>query len=264
MNTIVRYPLLLSVIIFSGCSAVKHLEQDQIIENNYFSINWNTSTWDFAHAEKTLYVSLEHGSSGGSKSTILNVTHVNNPYANNTAKIVIRSQPYNSIYAGGADHFLPGSEIFFDKDADYEMVSREPDDTPRMMTINHYGKRAYNKKWEKVTYVQGMKCLESTFLRKLPFNEKVYKLYCGYYDKNEGKRILFISFLYNSRMIPSSNKWPEINRTGNIPHIQPFENQTKQAANQVINTLKIKSFDRERMEKEGLMHYEKIFEVSEY
>jgi len=95
---------------------------------------------------------------------------------------------------------------------------------------------------------------------------KVDKIYCGYYDRQKGKRILFFFFDYDSRDLPMRSRevWGAISRSGELPHIQPFERQLKQAAKQIISTIRIKNLDRERMEREGLMHYDKKFEISEY
>jgi len=250
------------VLILSGCSAAKHLEQGSEVSNSYFSILWNTATWDFARSEEKMNVTLTHGRGGDEESMIFDIYSPTHRYKHDYARILLRGQAYLEENEGSP--FLPGSEMFFDKSTDYGRVLRESDGTPAMMTINHYGLRAYNRKWEKVTYVQGMKCLESVFLRRS--QNKVYKIYCGYYDKKKGKRILFVAFDYDSRDIPlsSSGPWGEISKSANIPHIQPFEDKVKQAAKQVISTIQLKNLDRERMEREGLMHYDKKFEISEY
>lgn len=42
------------------------------------------------------------------------------------------------------------------------------------------------------------------------------------------------------------------------------ENGLKQAVKKLIRTIKIKNFDRDRMQKEGLMHYDKEFKSTKW
>jgi len=99
----------------------------------------------------------------------------------------------------------------------------------------------------------------------LELETAMYKIYCGYYDKGKGKRVLSVKFEYKNAVVDSKeSNFSKISKSGIMPHVQPVENLTKQAAKQIISTIRIKNLDRERMEREGLMHYDKKFEISEY
>lgn len=260
--------VLLISMLLSSCSTTQHLKQEQKIERNYFSITWNTATWDFAKSKENFYVGMEKGNwsdgKGNDSQNILIPIHKKVLHEGEYVWLRYADFSISSVsYERYAEYMLKNDvEIFFDKNADYSMVSRNPDGVPKLMTINRFYKRTYNKKWEKINYINGLKCLDSTYL--INNRSKLYKIYCGYYDKSMGKRIFRINFDYESRNFQKGYDWDEISKTGEIPHIQPIERLIKQAAKQIIATIKIKNFDRERMEKEGLIHYDKKFELSEY
>lgn len=271
MRVIVYFSLLLTALMISGCTSVKHLNQGQEIERDYFSIIWNSATWDFTHSKEKYYVAMEKGNwadGEGNDSQKIYIIIYRQSYfkgKNYWTRFVdfsISSASYRGDERLGR-HRKHALKAFFDKNGDFEALLSDPD-------IYYDSYMAYNKKWSNVTYVQGMKCLGDTFLQGQADQMKVYDVTCGYYDKNKGRRVLNINFGYRSKDLPSNNynnsysNWKEISNTGEIPHVQPVEDLTKQAAKQIISTLKIKNFDRVRMERDGLMHYDKIFELSKY
>ena len=239
-------------LIFSGCSGKQVLKQNQLVENKHFFINWNTQTWDLNKEETSSHILLSKGyHSKGAQNINISVK-----YKNYNGNIDISSYPYNNSYSfNEGAYYMPNAEIFFDKNANYKLLKRELDDTPSMITVRHYGKRVYFKKFENINYINGMKCMESSVWRKT-FRKKYYYITCGYYKlnfDNNDKQILRISYNYDNSSKPNGNL---ANNT--------FEVLLKQAVKQIISTLKIKNFDRERMEKEGLMHYDKEFESTKW
>jgi len=264
-------PLLFVALMLNGCVSTKRIEQGQTVERDYFSIIWNTASWDFMHSEEKRYVAMEKGdwSDGdGDDSQEINIIIYNssNYKGKNYWKRFADFSVDNSSHRGDEGfgrHRKAGSKELFDKKSDFGTLLNNPD-------VFFDGFLAYNKKWSKITYVQGIRCLSETFLRGQADQMKLYNITCGYYDKKKGKRELHISFGYRSKYLPANNynnsesNWKKISKTGEIPHVQPVENQTKQAVKQIISTLKIKNLNRERMEREGLMHDDKKFEISEY
>jgi len=247
--------VILIVSFLTGCASIRTAKQGEVIGNEYFSIAWNTTKWSLANdIHQTRAILTQGASSRGSKSMRISIKHLNI-----AAYIRVRNQAYLDQKK---QIFLPGSSIFFDKDSDYKKVSREDDGLPKMMTHNNRGKRVYHPKWEKVIYVNDMKCLHNILLRGSVSLSKTYKIYCGYYDKNKGRRILFISLEYD-RIAPT-DQWTDFTLSVQPPSTQPLEDHLKNAVEHLIATLKIKNFDRARMESEGLLHPNKQFQLLEY
>jgi hypothetical protein len=116
---------------------------------------------------------------------------------------------------------------------------------------------SYRKRW--VSYLNDMKCQGGVYSRGFGGSYysggvKFYTIICGYYDttetKNDGQRMLSINYRYT-------------HNTKTTEGIQR-EKTVKQAVKKAISTLKIKNIDIPRMEKEGLMHYDKVFESTKW
>ena len=96
----------------------------------------------------------------------------------------------------------------------------------------------------------------------------IFRGIIGYYDKieieNDGKRILRVTYKYNY----ASNKsrlQKDLNlKRDELLTKQQAEDGLKEALKELVKTIKIKNFDRERMEKEGLMHYDKEFKSTKF
>jgi len=260
-----RTTLFLLLILLNGCATTQKLQQGEGVECDYFSIIWNTSTWDFASSKEEHFVKLiPFNWSGGyteGQGFIIRiykyVFYEGHKLREEIANINISSSSYQKRYEYISEN---DAEVFFDSDANYEILPRNSDGVPKLMTINQYGTAVYNKKWEKISYINSIKCLDTVYMGR---TSKHYKIICGYYDKDKGKRILKITFDYDG-FIRKNYDWEKISKTGDIPHIQPVERLLKQAVKQLIGTIKIKNLDRERMEREGLMHYDKRYELSKF
>ncbi|MCD6190252.1 MAG: hypothetical protein J7K14_01775, partial [Sulfurimonas sp.] len=158
---------------------------------------------------------------------------------------------YTSNYLGEGGF----QEELFKKDGHYHDSDVERNE------ISKIGKETgvtYSKGW--ITYVNHLKCTGGVFSRGFGGSYysggvKFYGIECGYYDtaetKNDGKRMLNINYRYTH-----NTKKPQ--------EAQQREKIVKQAVEKAISTLKIKNIDIPRMEKEGLIHYDKEFESTKW
>lgn len=154
---------------------------------------------------------------------------------------------------------------YFDKEATYDTILKDED-----MQLDNRDKEqgiGYKRLW--IVYANGMKCLGGVFSRNhggTPADVAIkdYSINCGYYDIQEGKQILIIDYRYN---YAGGNI--RLQQDKNTPQSELLtrdqaELQLKQAVKKLVSTLQIKNLDRERMEREGLMHYDKQYEISPY
>jgi len=93
---------------------------------------------------------------------------------------------------------------------------------------------------------------------------KNYGIACGYYDIDEGKRILDISYRYNYAAGNIRMQHDKDTPKSELLTQLQVETILKEAVKRVVDSIEIKRLDRERMEREGLMHYDKKFEMSPY
>jgi len=145
-------------------------------------------------------------------------------------------------------------QILYDKDMELDKNEREQG-------------IGYTRSW--VNYVQGLKCTEGVFSRSpvgmmRGMSSKNYSLTCGYYDKSEGKRLLHLSYRYSYAGGSLRHQ-----KDANTPHnklitLKQAELSLKNAVKQLIETIKIKNFDRERMEREGLIHVGEYYKTSPF
>lgn len=143
----------------------------------------------------------------------------------------------------------------FTKDAYY----RDSDIKEKVFTKNDKETGiTYKKGW--ITYVNYLKCSGSVFSRGFGGSYysggvKFYSIKCGYYDTtetiNDGKRTLVIDYRYTH-----NTKKPQ--------EAKEREQIIKKAVKKAVSTLKIKNMDIKRMEKEGLMHYDKEFKSTKW
>lgn len=259
-STIKRNLIFIIAIVFllNGCSTRQVLKQNQEISNKSISIKWNTHKWDFNKEEHQAYVLFSQGYGDDYQTMYIKIN-----YQDIHGKIGILVLPYNANYAlNGGKHYLPDSNLLFEKNSNYKKLKRKPDGTPLMMTVNAYGTRVYNEKWEDITYIKGLRCIDSVFLRHLPWSEKVYKTYCGYYDKNKNKKILYIEYSHDD--IVQHRYWKQYDNIDILPTSQPFEILIKQAVKELVKTIKIKNFDKEKMIEEGLYYPNEEFKSTKW
>lgn len=207
-----------------------------LIDNPYIAFNPPIKNWYYLKGRKWLT------SANKKKQRIYLDNHIHTSMG-----MVLRTDPYR------------GEKLYFDKNVDYEAGWEKHIRSARSIKINERQDITYYKYW--VPYIQGLKCSSKVFLRGVggsysPSGYKQYNIDCGYYDKtvtdNEGRRI--ISIQYSATF---SNKESDEQK-------QAKQKVLKDAVKQVVNSLKIKNMDVERMEAEGLMHYDKLFESTKW
>jgi len=235
---------LLLIITFSGCisSPYREVKPDEIIENKNLSfvapMGWRVVKeypWNnYLNENGTpgLYKDI-HGS---------NLT------------FHIFTDPYRTVQM----------YILFDKDEEYY------DSNNRVATFDKIDKEQgikYKKGW--ITYVNGLKCSGGVYSRSGGIGSKNYSIACGYYDTTEieddGKRVLRIDYRYNYM----SDYYNSLLQDKGVPRKEWFtreeaEAMLKDAVKQAVQTLTIKNIDIPRMEKEGLIHYDKEFKSTKW
>jgi len=244
--------LILTVAFFSGCSShvdIITLNNKEVLESDYISFSPASNNW-------YLYDDRKWSVQSNGKSQWLNLN--NNSIKGTTYDIEVQAYPFKWM----------SIDVLFDKNGDYEARHKQAviaDEIDKEQNIN------YQKAW--TTYVDSLKCLGSVFSRNhggtlYSARTKNYSITCGYYDKteteNDGKRILRVAYKYNyandkSRLQKDTNLKREELLTA-----KQAEDGLKQAVKELVKTIKIKNFDRERMEKEGLMHYDKEFKSTKW
>ena len=234
--------ILAAILFFTGCSyssPYRPTKPNELIQDNYISVRAIDNNWEIDSDYKGSV--MPYGFPGL-------YLHKNNF----TFDIVFRTQPYRDgeIY-----------QLLFDKNAQYW----DSDKIPEI-----YDKRdkeqgiSYKKGW--VAYIQGMKCLGNVFSRSFGGNaysatSKNYNILCGYYDKQEGKRILEISYRYYGGIGDT-----KLQGSQDEKNITPkeAEEELKEALKEILQTLHIKCFDKEKMIQEGLYHPERKFKSTKW
>lgn len=240
---------LLSIALVSGCAGGPKLyvyDGHRIVENTYISFTplqgWYTykeNPWHVSQSgEEAQWVYLNNNSIKGA-----------------TYEIEVDTWPFKwKPYKG-----------YFDRNAEFKKVLKDEDmkldDNDREQGIG------YVRQW--VSYIQGLKCTEGVFSRSpvgamKGTGSKNYSLTCGYYDKVEGKRLLHISYSYIYAGGSVRHQKDADTPQSELISLEQAELGLKQAVKQLISTIKIKNFDRKRMEREGLMHYDKYYKISPF
>jgi hypothetical protein len=126
----------------------------------------------------------------------------------------------------------------------------------------------YGRDW--IPYIKGMRCAGGVFSRSFggtaySATSKNYSIECGYYDKQEGKRLLEISYRYYGGTGDTELQTDNKNSTKE-KYLTPqqAEAELKKALKETLKTLKIKNFDKQRMIQEGLYHPNKEFESTKW
>lgn len=154
---------------------------------------------------------------------------------------------------------------YFNKNSKYHQILRDED-----MELDENEREhgiSYVRGW--VNYVQGLKCTGGVFSRSpigmmKGMSSKNYSFSCGYYDKVEGKRILSVSYSYRYAGGSTRHQKGANTPQSELISLKQAELGLKQAVKQLVSTIKIKNLDSERMEREGLMHYDNQYEVSPF
>src|SRR3990167_963940 len=174
---------------------------------------------------------------------------------------------------GGAYHIsvenypLPADKKlqYFDKSVKYLQILSDSD--MRLTDNDREQGIGYVRQW--TVYAMGMKCTEGAFSRSqgglmASVSNKNYGLSCGYYHKLEGKRLLSISYRYNYASGEIRHQNDKDTPRDELLTLEQAELNLKLAVKKLITTIEIKNFDRERMEREGLMHYDEEYTLSSF
>ena len=244
--------LIITIIFFSGCSHTSPYRQvklDETIQNRYVSVEAPSVKWEITKRYKDFY-SADSG-----------LPNIYKDVLGSRYTIDIQTYPFKWM----------SIDILFDRDGDYEARAKVADASEYIKNRNKEQGITYDH--DETQYIQNMKCLGTVFSRNhggtlYSSTTKNYSITCGYYDKteteNDAKRILRVAYKYNyannkSRLQKDSNLKREELLTR-----EQAEDGLKQAVKELVKTIKIKNFDRERMEKEGLMHYDKEFKSTKW
>ncbi len=240
--------LLLVALLLDGCGShvkISRMSSNDVIENEYASFSppdggwyYTNDPWVLQAEGKAQFARIENDAIKGASYTI-----------------DFKTWPFG---------WLP-DPVYFDKDTDYPTILKDED-----MTITKRDKEqgvSYKRRW--VIYLKGMKCYEGVFSRSQggimkDMHSKNYSLTCGYYDKTEGKRILSMSYRYNYAGGSIRHQKDKNTPQADLLTLKQAELGIKQAVKQLVGTIKIKNMDRERMEREGLLHHDKQYEISPY
>ncbi len=246
----VRYTLIVFVsILLSGClhvSPYRDVKSNEVIENKYLSfvapIGWKVVKeypWNnYLNEDGTpgLYKDI-HGS---------NLTfHIFTDH----------------YYESNGRNFFDKNLEYFDSDKKIRKLTKKEIKSDRQYGVT------YQKDW--IAYVNGLKCEGGVEIRGGGIGVKWYYISCAYYDRtwkeNDGKRTLKVQYRYNYM----SDYYNSLLQDKGVPREKWFTREEaeailKDAVKQAVKTLKIKNIDIPRMEREGLMHYDKEFESTKF
>lgn len=242
MKKLINATVSLLILIFvSGCSGGKYfyLTDADVIENPYIAFNPPKQGW-------YLY-----------KDRDWNILHEGKSIEDTAIQWIWLSNVNPSILdvTFSTDNYIsPEDDYYFnsDFDEDYGRYFTEPD----FLKTNKIQGITFEEMW--TTYIKGIHCSAGSYLQGIggsyaPTGSKTTSIKCGYYDKtisdNDGMRRISIRYTINFYASTSDE--------------QKIENERylKDAVNQIVESIKIKNLDVERMEAEGLMFYDKEFEL---
>jgi hypothetical protein len=234
MRKIIKYIFLLSVVFFfTACtSPYREVKPNEIIESKDLSYIVPSTEWEVHKS----YNREEWKDKKGL------------PYLSDFTENTEFSIYTSNYRKGWQDEFFKTDGDYYDSDVKKEVFSQNDKETGL----------TYKKGW--ITYVNHLKCTGGVFSRGFGGSYysggvKFYNISCGYYDTtevdNDGKKILEIDYRYTH-----NTKKPQ--------EAKQKERKIKDAVKKAVSTLKIKNIDIPRMEKEGLMHYDKEFESTKW
>lgn len=234
MRKVIKYMFLLSaVFLLSACSSpYREVKPNEIIESQDLSYIAPSTEWEVHKS----YNREEWKDKKGL------------PYLSDFTENTEFSIYTSDYRKGWQDEFFKTDGYYYDSDVKKEVFTKNNIETGV----------TYKKGW--ITYVNNLKCAGRVFSRGFGGSYysggvKFYSITCGYYDttetNNDGKRILNIDYRYTH-----NTKEPH--------EAKRKEKKIKDAVKKAISTLKMKNIDIQRMEEEGLMHYDKEFESTKW
>lgn len=221
--------------LFTACvhiSPYRQVKSNEIIEDKYLIFEVADTNWEIHKEYDRKKWKLEKGTPS--------INHITE-----NIQFSFYTDPYH--YRMMKKHFNKNGH-YYDSDVREEVFSKNDKETGL----------TYKKGW--IAYINHLKCTGGVFSRGFGGSYysggvKFYSIFCGYYDTaetiNDGKRTLVIDYRYTH-----NTKKPQ--------EAKQREQTIKQAVKKAVSTLKIKNIDIKRMEKEGLMHYDKEFESTKW
>ena len=234
MRKVIKYIVLLSIVfLVSACSSpYREVKPSEIIESKDLSYIVPSTEWE-------VYREYNREERKDKKGL---------PYLSDFTENTEFSIYTSDYRKGWQDEFFKTDGYCYDSDVKKEVFTKNNIETGV----------TYKKGW--IIYVNNLKCAGRVFSRGFGGSYysggvKFYSITCGYYDttetNNDGKRILNIDYRYTH-----NTKEPQ--------EAQRKEKKIKDAVKKAISTLKMKNIDIQRMEEEGLMHYDKEFESTKW
>ena len=234
MRKVIKYIVLLSIVfLVSACSSpYREVKPSEIIESKDLSYIVPSTEWE-------VYREYNREERKDKKGL---------PYLSDFTENTEFSIYTSDYRKGWQDEFFKTDGYYYDSDVKKEVFTKNNIETGV----------TYKKGW--IIYVNNLKCAGRVFSRGFGGSYysggvKFYSITCGYYDttetNNDGKRILNIDYRYTH-----NTKEPQ--------EAQRKEKKIKDAVKKAISTLKMKNIDIQRMEEEGLMHYDKEFESTKW
>lgn len=165
-----------------------------------------------------------------------------------------------SISVSIPDRLKKSTEKFFIKNFDFEKWGKEVLSRPDIVANMKERGISYSKKY--VDYIGGLKCgtdVESSNIA-LGVGSKRYYTVCGYYDSIGAKKR--IDIFYNYTYTHSGTKYDSDNQSSSVTP-EAMQSQFKEDMKAIFDSLVIHDMDRERMQKEGLLHDRK-YEIQEW
>lgn len=242
MKKFINVTIVLLILIFvSGCSGGKYfyLTDADVIENPYIAFNPPKQDW---YLYKTRDWRVLYGGTSSEDTAIQWI------WLSNINSSILDVTISTDNYISSEDDYYLNSD--FDEGYGRYFTNLDELKRDRIQGIT------FHEMW--TTYIYGIHCRANSYLQGIggsyaPTGSKTTHIGCGYYDKtiseNDGMRMISIRFT--------------INFYASTADEQKMENERylKDAVKQIVESIKIKNLDVERMEAEGLMFYDKSFDL---
>ena len=218
----------------------RYIKENEILENEYVSFKAPNTNWETAKDYKTANYTKDR------------IYLDNYTPKGATFTITIHTDPE-----------IHSDIMTFKKNFNYEESFKKSYSAQE--TKDSHKEQGIYYAYSQTQYIKGMKCYVyvragENILKQNGNTIKSYDTWCGYYDKNNEKRRLRIS--YDLQYYPGNIR---LEKDKNTPTNQiiprdKMELKLKQQVKKLIDTLKIKNFDKQKMIKEGLYHPNKKYE----
>lgn len=158
------------------------------------------------------------------------------------------------VTVGSPENLKMSTEKFLIQDFDYDKWAKEVLSRPDIVANMKERGVNYSKKY--VDYIGGLRCgtdVESANIA-MGVGHKKYYTVCGYYDLAGNKKRIDIFYHYT---YTHSGTVREGDDSSSVSSPQAMQRQFKQDIKEIFDSLVIHDMDREKMNKEGLLHTQK-------